>query len=363
MLSAKTLLGEDPAAPILERITTLLSEAAAIDGDHAEVLLASAHLLRLQQRWPELITVLNRLIDMYPTHAEGHERLGFSKIRSGAAEEGIQLLHTALQLDPRNPLAYNIYLNLGFGLLLLGRYEASIQCHQGNLAANPGVPIWLQAWTWNQMASAYALNGQLSEARSALAEAIRLDPHDTVRSHYPEVRDPTYMAQIERYREGLRLAGLRDHAKEDVDFGVPSDGQLRATLRGFTPLTARGAGTVLTAELVSLLATQKPLVLDTVTNFWGFSIPGAIGLRGAGVGGDDHDSVQARLSATVQALTRGERGSPIVTAGWNAERFDGYNLALRLVALGYRRVRWYRGGREAWEAAGLPVTELAIQSW
>jgi hypothetical protein len=29
-------------------------------------------------------------------------------------------------------------------------------------------------------------------------------------------------------------------------------------------------------------------------------------------------------------------------------------LALRLVALGYTNVNWYRGGREAWEVAGLP---------
>ena len=33
--------------------------------------------------------------------------------------------------------------------------------------------------------------------------------------------------------------------------------------------------------------------------------------------------------------------------GWNSERFDGRNLALRLVALGYTNVVWYRGGREA----------------
>lgn len=37
---------------------------------------------------------------------------------------------------------------------------------------------------------------------------------------------------------------------------------------------------------------------------------------------------------------------PIVAVGCNSERFDGYNLALRLVALGYKNVYWYRGGRE-----------------
>jgi rhodanese-related sulfurtransferase len=57
-------------------------------------------------------------------------------------------------------------------------------------------------------------------------------------------------------------------------------------------------------------------------------------------------------------LTGGDLDRPIVAVGWNSERFDGRNLALRLVALGYKNVQWYRGGREAWEVAGLPEAEV-----
>ena len=49
--------------------------------------------------------------------------------------------------------------------------------------------------------------------------------------------------------------------------------------------------------------------------------------------------------------------------GWNSERFDGRNLALRLSALGYTRVYWYRGGREAWETAGNPEEVLSPADW
>ena len=48
---------------------------------------------------------------------------------------------------------------------------------------------------------------------------------------------------------------------------------------------------------------------------------------------------------------------------FNSERFDGHHLAVRLVALGYTNVYWYRGGREAWEVAGLPETEVDVQYW
>jgi hypothetical protein len=44
-------------------------------------------------------------------------------------------------------------------------------------------------------------------------------------------------------------------------------------------------------------------------------------------------------------------------------RFEGRNLALRLVALGYTQIYWYCGGREAWEVNGLPETNLDVQQW
>ena len=99
------------------------------------------------------------------------------------------------------------------------------------------------------------------------------------------------------------------------------------------------------------------------TNPWGRSISGAIGLVGAGVGGSVSDKYQERLGRKMQQLTRGDRSVPVVTMGWNAERFQGRNLALRLVALGFSEVYWYCGGTEAWEVAGLPESELALQDW
>ena len=60
---------------------------------------------------------------------------------------------------------------------------------------------------------------------------------------------------------------------------------------------------------------------------------------------------------------RDDLSKPIVAVGWNSERFDGRNLALRLVTLGYTQVYWYRGGREAWEVANLPETALPLQKW
>jgi hypothetical protein len=65
----------------------------------------------------------------------------------------------------------------------------------------------------------------------------------------------------------------------------------------------------------------------------------------------------------MRELTAGDFTRPVIAVGWNSERFDGLNLALRLVALGYVDVYWYRGGREAWEVNGLSETALDVQDW
>jgi adenylate cyclase len=124
-----------------------------------------------------------------------------------------------------------------------------------------------------------------------------------------------------------------------------------------------GARTIRTPELQLLLDEQKPLVVDPLLYSWGRSIPGAIGLQNAGHGGNTSDEMQGRLRKKMQQLTKGDLTRAIVAAGWNSERFDGRNLALRLVALGYTNVYWYRGGREAWEVAGLPETKVDVQDW
>jgi rhodanese-related sulfurtransferase len=172
-----------------------------------------------------------------------------------------------------------------------------------------------------------------------------------------------YVEQFRHFQEGLRLAGERDHANEDADFGVPADGELRAILAGPTPTGTPGATTIRTPDLPQLLSKTRPVIIDTASYSWGRSIPGAVGLKFSGLGGSFADAAQDHLRHKIGTLTGGNPDRPIVVVGFNSELFDGRNLALRLVALGYANVYWYRGGREAWEVAGLPETEVDIQEW
>ena len=176
--------------------------------------------------------------------------------------------------------------------------------------------------------------------------------------------DPTYLAQMRRVQEGLRLAGLRDHADEDTDFEVAADNNvLSAALIAPTPTTVPGAKTIRTEELADMLSRQKPILIDVALDSWGRSIPGAIGLQGAGHGAHFSGGVQDRFHRTIHDLTNGDLSAPTVVFCVNSERFTGYNLALRLVALGYTEVYWYRGGVEAWQVSGLPESDLVLHDW
>ena len=251
---------------------------------------------------------------------------------------------------------------IGYALLFLNRYDEAVGWFQKALAASSTASPQSLGRMRAAIAAAQALAGRNEEARLSAADAVRLWPTLTARSYYiTRSQIPLNAAQVSRMRDGLRLAGIRDHADEDADTGVPADEVLHTNYEAPTPSSVPGARIIRTADLAALIEQRKPLVIDT--NPWGGSIPDAVGLWGAGIGGDLFDEFQARLGRKIQQLTGGDRTVPVVAMGSNAERFQGRNLALRLVALGYADVYWYRGGREAWEVAGLPVTELMTQDW
>jgi hypothetical protein len=255
---------------------------------------------------------------------------------------------------------------MGYALIFLSRYDEAVPWLQRSLAANPNDTASNRASTHQAIAAAQALAGHIQEAQSSAAEASRLWPTITVqlffRFNAANSTNPAIVEQVSRMRDGLRLAGLRDHADEGFDSGVAADDVLHTDYDAPTPITAPGARTISTADLATLIAQRKPLVLDASPP-WGASIPGAVGLWGGGIGGSISDEYQDRLRTKLQQLTRGDLNAPVVTMGWNAERYQGRNLALRLVALGYPNVYWYRGGREAWEVASLHETKIMMQDW
>ena len=60
----------------------------------------------------------------------------------------------------------------------------------------------------------------------------------------------------------------------------------------------------------------------------------------------------------MEEVTGGKKSRPLAFYCVNSQCWLSYNASLRAVALGYTRVLWYRGGVEAWRAAGLPLGQV-----
>jgi len=345
-----------------ERAAKLIADAAAIDPNYPYVLEANARHLFNGGHCTQAILAYQRLLSEYPDAGYAYNFIGACLMYMGRAAEAIPMFETALRRDPRSSNRAT-YGSLGFAALLLGRYGEAIVWSERALVATPSRYNFAPAQYNLHIAAAYARLGRLDDAHRAVAEANRIWPYDTVRGHSANPASRVFAGQIEKFQEALRIAGHRDHAAEDADFGVTSDTDLHWDYAGLTPTTAPGAKTVRTADLARLLDERKPLVIDPLLYSWRRSIPGAIGLWEAGRGGSTSDELQERLRKKMLALTHGDLTRPVVAVGWNSERFDGRNLALRLVALGYTNVFWYRGGREAWEVAELAETQIDVQDW
>jgi adenylate cyclase len=353
----------------LEMTSGLIAAAAAREPENERLLFCQGYLLRAQARVMEAIALLQRVIEIVPNDFAAYRQLGFCWIASGMQEAALPLLEKAIRLDPLSVSNRFVCWGMGFSLVLLKHDQEALPWLRQALAGGAmSRPIW-RSRCYLYMATAHALIGDADEARRALAEANRLWPFATVRAMTPAITGPRgrpgpgLNTQFCRMREGARLAGLRDHADEDADHGLAPLSTLHQELIGPTPMVVPGVKTIRTAELAELLNQHHPILLDAAFESWGWSIPGAIGLQGTGHGAAFSDTLQKGFKAKVQELTGGDFSVPIVAFCVNAERFTSYNLALRLVGLGYRNVYWYRGGREAWTLNNLPEAELTVQEW
>ena len=161
---------------------------------------------------------------------------------------------------------------------------------------------------------------------------------------------------------GYPLLSRRSHHRQPTAYGCrlgPRDCRITSTKRsiaGFrrparcrtkpisgrsTPMSVPGGRTLLTQDVANLLAAaRKPVVVTTTTDTP--TIPGTLFVQFPYAGSLD-DVWRPRLERFMRELTDGEMDRPIIVFSFNQYRWYGRNLALRLIALGYKNVGWYRG--------------------
>jgi adenylate cyclase len=356
----------------MDRAVRYLERAQRLEPNGELVLVAQSQVLDFQQGGldslrarSKLEALAQKLIDLYPNNTFGYFRLGVARREQGRYDEAAGFFETTIRLNPRNPGIKNLYWNTAYCRIVAGHDREGLNWVDRTMVAEGSLPSEREKLLLSLRTVAYFRTGDVDTAKRLAAELNDRYPLDTWRELHPN--NPDSEADRERFRsiqDALRATGNRDHLDPDVDFSVAPEDVLHEYLEGKTPTSAPNVTTVNTEQLVTMLENEKPLVIDTMNASWHRSVPGAVGLDFHGnTHGTFTDAVQKRLEQKLHTLTGGDMARPIVAMGFNAARFDGYNLALRLRHAGYTNVYWYRGGREAWEVAGKPEGEVRPADW
>ena len=199
------------AAADLARADRLVGKALAASPRYAHAHLAKGQVLRAQNRWEEAVPEYETALALNRNLLGALPGLGWCKLLNGSLDEVIPLAEQAICLSPRDPYIGSRYHLIGTVHLLQSHIDEAIVWFEKARIAMPTVPFH-HSW----LASAYALNGNLSRAAAELAEARRLRGESSFSSIAkmkaggswgslsPKTRaffDATYIA-------GLRKAGM-----------------------------------------------------------------------------------------------------------------------------------------------------------
>jgi adenylate cyclase len=169
----------------------------AIDRDDPLPYFAKSVYLTLFRSPEEGLRAADAGLAINPNSASLHAARGRAEISIGHFEQGKTDVQQAMRLSPRDPSTGLWHNYLCLAELGLGQFDAAIS--EGNKAIDAGNPVF-QGYMF--LAADYALKGDMEAAKTAVAEARRLNPKLTVKSI-----SKSY-ANIPTLLEGLRKAGL-----------------------------------------------------------------------------------------------------------------------------------------------------------
>jgi len=158
----------------------------------------------ISYRHDQAIARFERATDLNPSLAHAHAALGQALTLAGDPERADAPIRRAIRLSPRDPFIVYWYAHLGLAAFAAERYEEAIDWAGKTIQQNPNFP-----GAYRLLASSFAHLGRQAEARQALDQLLRLMPGmkaSDVRRQVPF----KHAADMERYLDGLRKAGLAD---------------------------------------------------------------------------------------------------------------------------------------------------------
>jgi adenylate cyclase len=153
--------------------------------------------LTTSQRANEGLSAADAGLAIKPDDPPLRRARGAAEVVLGRYEQAISDVQQAIRLSPRDPRIGLWLVTLGDAELGLGHLGAAVDEYHKAIDAG-----WRAYQPYRGLAAAYALEGKMEEATSALAEARRLNPQLTLKW------EQTHSVNIPPLLEGLRKAGL-----------------------------------------------------------------------------------------------------------------------------------------------------------
>ena len=200
----------------------LFEQALKIDPNETDALAgdAYAYMLEYTRGWAttgtdyeaKILGQADRAIALAPDNMWAYNVKSLYLTTSQRANEGLSAADAGLAINPDDPPLYRAR---GEAELVLGRYEQAISVNLGDAELGLGHfdatvdkyhkaidAGWRAYQPYRGLTAAYALDGKMEEAASALAEARRLNPQLTLKWLQ------THSSSTPPLLEGLRKAGL-----------------------------------------------------------------------------------------------------------------------------------------------------------
>lgn len=179
--------------------------------------------------------------------------------------------------------------------------------------------------------------------------------------NFTQERYEKYSAESWSALQSLKKIADKNYHDETTDWNITAPPLARPTMermKGPTPLALPGIRTIRTAELVQLIRNSKPIIIDAE----GYendrqTIPNAFLIDWIGVpkmSESEEAAVFNRLNMVMNYVEK-DKNQPIVVSCESSRCWLSVFAALRIRELGYNDILWYRGGKLAWEEAGLPL--------
>jgi len=187
--------------PQLQHAAGLAARAEELDHSDPWAHLALGYVAFVRRRTSVAVAEFQRALALNPNFAAAHGYLGWTLAFDGQSEQAIAHLEEAIRMSPHDP--QNAIFNTGLAIAhyLAGRFAEAVECSRETLQQRSVFTAGHRIYC-----ASLAQNGQIDEARDALARLKDLHPNLSIA--WIESNVPYTAAPMAKFVEGMRKAGL-----------------------------------------------------------------------------------------------------------------------------------------------------------